>query len=149
MKVYFEQFERALASVIENDWDDFYVLFAPDAIVKLSMVGLEEDRIASPSRAFADFQAALRRFKHRLTYLGGSDRDCVFSYTAYARTRSGDSTLYGGHGYLEFNDDGDVVRMNLYSEDSGELSTIIHSQLQLTGLPKEPFEEVDADEVSF
>jgi hypothetical protein len=149
MKAYFDQFQRALSSVIENDWDDFFVLFAPDAAVKLSFVGLDEDRVATPPRAFADFRATLRRFKHRMAYLGGSDRDCVFSYSAYARTRSGDSTLYGGHGYLEFNDEGDIVRLHLYSDDSGALSTIIHAQLLLSGPAAEPYEEADADEISF
>jgi hypothetical protein len=151
MKAYFDQFQRALESVIEHDWDDLYVLFTPDAIVKLSMEGLEEDRIASPPVAFADFQAALRRFKHRLTYLGGSRLDCVFSFAAYARTQSGDSAMYGGHGYLEFNDDGDITKLHMYSSDSQELANVIHEQLQITGLPSEGFHELDADvdEVSF
>jgi hypothetical protein len=151
MKAYFDQFQRALGSVIEHDWDDLYVLFAPDAVVKLSMEGLEGDRVASPPEAFADFQATLRRFKHKLLYLGGSGLDCVFSFAAYARTRSGDSAMYSGHGYLEFSDDGDITRLNMYSSDSQELANAIHEQLQITGLPAEGFHEldVDVDEVSF
>ena len=70
----------------------------------------------------AMFKDAAQTWRFSFQYLGGTDTDCMYSFSSYLETRQGKGVLFTGHGYLEFNEEGKIIKHVAYSNDTQPLA---------------------------
>lgn len=125
---FFEAFANGFINV-DKDWEGMTSNFADDAHIKYAFAGfpvIEGDEESSN----AGFKKVLKRFRPKFEWQSGTDSDCIYTCSAYFETIKGEGAIYTCHGFLEFNNDGKVVKKVAYSNDSQELAKLVQEAME-------------------
>ena len=127
-KAHFDKFDLGFKNV-DHDWEGMTVNFAEDAHIRYHFAGFPSIEGDEPT-VNAGFKATLKKFVPKFKYVTGSDKDCIYSFSAYFETTQGKGATYSGYGYLEFNEEGKVIRKTAYSDDSQELAEVVMAAME-------------------
>jgi hypothetical protein len=102
-----------------NDWDGFKGLFAENAVMRMCGEGEAKCNDGSFDQIFGAFQGVLKFAYFEQTVLTeGYRNDFLHHWSQYVETHSDCNATWSGYSMYEFNNNGEIQRLNVFSEDS-------------------------------
>jgi hypothetical protein len=121
-----QQVVQSAFKEMPTNWEGFQGLFALNASIKWCMEGSMVCRQGSFHSILGDFQHNVRLILVGDTRLGGEfASDMLHHFTYFIETFSGCSATWSGYAIYEFNREGEVIRMSIFSENSMDVLSCI------------------------
>lgn len=127
-QAYFAAFTEAFNN-FAVDYDRVIDLFAPDATLEYIFAGLPNNK-GDRNAVHEGFKTILKTFHVCNKYIGGTDHQCLYSWSAYFETTLGQGAVYTGNGYLQFNNDGKIINYLVISNDSQEFAQYVVAAME-------------------
>lgn len=125
---YFATFTEAFNN-FAIDYDAVIDLFAEDAKLEYIFAGLPNNK-GDRNAVHEGFKTILKTFHVCNKYIGGTDHQCMYSWSAYFETTLGQGAVYTGNGYLQFNEDDKIINYLVVSDDSQEFAKCVMAAME-------------------